>query len=183
MHYLCQICQKSFSQEQLFKISKQISGDFRLLNVCPDCKKKHEEDLERTRQNFQAQFGEKAVEKKADVDVYKIIDDAMEKKDRSVVLYIGEHGTSVYVNPYKDDKVVWKGTPGAKRPYCSNCGREAEGAYPYCPWCGEQVAISEEDAKAINERNAKRKRVTNEERAALLKKIADKEKENDSNND
>lgn len=120
MHYLCQECQTSVPKNQLFLTSKQIGGETKMLRVCPACKKKHEEELEMTRQNFQTQFGEKpAVLQSCNdgkstitpiVDIHKIIDDAMEKKDRSVVLYIGEHGTSVYVNPYKDDKVVWKGT-------------------------------------------------------------------------
>ena len=36
-------------------IHKQIAGKFKAMHVCPSCLRKHEEDLERTRQNFQAQ--------------------------------------------------------------------------------------------------------------------------------
>lgn len=59
MHYLCQECQGSFPLDQLFLIYKQIGGKTRMRRVCPACKKKHDEELEMTRQNFQAQFGEK----------------------------------------------------------------------------------------------------------------------------
>ena len=59
MHYLCQECQNSFPQDQLFLVSKQIGGETKMRRVCPACKKKHEKELEMTRQNFQAQFGEK----------------------------------------------------------------------------------------------------------------------------
>lgn len=166
MHYLCQECQNSFPVEQLSTIYKQVAGETKPLRVCPDCREKHEKDLELSRQNFQAQFGEKdtpthhvCLERDSvTIDIHKIIDDAMEKKDRSVMIFIGEHGTSVNVNPYKDDKVVWKAAPGAKHPYCSNCGRQAEAAYSFCPWCGEQVAISEEDAMAMSERQARRQK-------------------------
>lgn len=179
MHYLCQECQNSFSSDELFTIAKQVGGQTKLLRVCVDCKEKHEKDLELSRQNFQAQFGEKAVLHIDDggkatitpvIDIHKIIDDAMEKKDRSVMLYIGENGTSVYVNPYKDDKVVWKAAPGAKHPYCSNCGRQAEAAYSFCPWCGEQVAISEEDAMAMSEKEAKRRKRLHDVMSTMMTK-------------
>ena len=36
-------------------------------------------------------------------DIHKLIDDAMEKKDRSVTIFFGKHGTSVSVYPITDD--------------------------------------------------------------------------------
>ena len=164
MHYLCQECQNSFPAEQLFTIYKQIAGETKVLKVCSDCRDKHEEELEMTRQNLQAQFGEKDTPKhpvclerdSVTVDIHKIIDDAMEKKDRTINVYIGQYGTSIYIHPYAENKTVWKAAPGAKHPYCSSCGKQAESAYPYCPWCGESVAISDEDAKNISEREAQK---------------------------
>lgn len=90
MHYLCQSCKQSFPREQLFTIHKQVAGETLPMKVCSDCRDKHEAELEKTRQNFQAQFGEKPAVLKIDdggkatitpiVDIHKIIDDAMEKK-------------------------------------------------------------------------------------------------------
>ena len=36
-------------------------------------------------------------------DIHKLIDDAMEKKDRSVTIFFGKLGTSVSVYPITDD--------------------------------------------------------------------------------
>lgn len=36
-------------------------------------------------------------------DIYKLIDDAMEKKDRYVTIYVGEEGMTVSVYPLTDD--------------------------------------------------------------------------------
>lgn len=36
----------------------QWGGSSKLVYVCPDCKKKHEEHLESVRQNYRAQFGD-----------------------------------------------------------------------------------------------------------------------------
>ena len=84
------------------------------------------------------------------VDIHKIIDDAMEKRDRTVSIYIGEAGVSVSVYPVDHDKVQWirhKGyltEDGRYRgrdrfPICSNCGYESPSRAPatYCGGCGE----------------------------------------------
>jgi len=38
------------------------------------------------------------------IDIHKIIDEAMEKKDRSVTIFIGVQGTTVNVYPYQETK-------------------------------------------------------------------------------
>lgn len=37
------------------------------------------------------------------IDIHKIIDDAMEKRDRTVFIYIGEHGTTVNITPFEEE--------------------------------------------------------------------------------
>lgn len=71
------------------------------------------------------------------VDIHKIIDDAMEKRDRTVSIYIGEAGVSVNVYPADQDKVQWIETKHGM--ICSNCGnRESSWDCPtYCSRCGE----------------------------------------------
>lgn len=71
------------------------------------------------------------------VDIHKIIDDAMEKRDRTVSIYIGEAGVSVSVYPVDHDKVQWIETKDGM--ICSNCGnRESTWDCPtYCSRCGE----------------------------------------------
>lgn len=154
MHYLCQECQNSFPAEQLSTIYKQIAGETKSLRVCLDCRDKHEKELEMSRQNFQAQFGEKDTPKhhvclerdSVTVDIHKIIDDAMEKKDRTVNIYIGESGTSIYVSPRDDEPLAWVPNPKGIGYLCPTCGYWDIDQRPYCSTCGEKLKrLSEED--------------------------------------
>lgn len=83
-------------------------------------------------------------------DIHKIIDDAMEKKDRYVTVYIGKHGTSVNVYPVDESKTMWIDftlepiVEGKMHTFhvnykCSNCGRHSTTPSLYCPHCGEQM--------------------------------------------
>ena len=105
------------------------------------------------------------MEVKAEIDIRKIIDDAMEKKDRTVNIYISKTGTSVYVNPIREeDEPHWiditpepprktsiKGheyVPYIQRMYrCSHCGYETHWVTPYCPICGEQMHGTRKEGK------------------------------------
>jgi superfamily II helicase len=51
----CEICGK---WDWLENIYEQVGGKYHNFDVCPDCAKEHERELELTRQNFQRQFGE-----------------------------------------------------------------------------------------------------------------------------
>lgn len=88
-------------------------------------------------------------EKTYNVDIHKLIDDAMEKKDRSVSLYISEHGVSVTVTPL-DEPTKWEETGNSNYPIqCSNCGVSQKYATSYCPECGEQMhGLKKEDKDA-----------------------------------
>lgn len=67
------------------------------------------------------------------VDIHKIIDDAMEKKDRSVTIFIGEHGTTVNVYPYPDEKPRWVTR-------FVDCGTNRRHSGYRCSECGEKLA-------------------------------------------
>lgn len=82
----------------------------------------------------------------APVDIHKVIDDAMEKRDRSVTIFISKEATTVSVYPYPDEEPRWIPVTLAYSSYpvaykCSNCGREtnARTLPPYCDMCGEKL--------------------------------------------
>lgn len=91
------------------------------------------------------------------VDVNKIVDDAMEKKDRQVCIFISDVGTTVKVQPLSDSDPRWimrkkvgsKSTQYAitKTIYeCSECHDTFDYPTPYCPSCGEKLRFPcEED--------------------------------------
>lgn len=90
------------------------------------------------------------INKKKDphVDIHKIIDDAMEKRDRTVSIYIGEAGVSVTVSPADQDKVHWINDPDKIYDYCSNCGFKSmtRNNATYCGGCGELMhGVRKED--------------------------------------
>ncbi len=75
------------------------------------------------------------------VDIHKIIDDAMEKRDRTVSIFISAENNAVSVNvyPVDHDKVYWIDDCRTLYPYCSNCGYKQKSREPatYCGGCGE----------------------------------------------
>lgn len=74
------------------------------------------------------------------VDIPKIIDEAMEKKDRSVTIFIGAQGTTVNVYPYQETEARWQpiGYQG-QEVRCSECGYVSRWEAPYCSKCGERL--------------------------------------------
>lgn len=54
---ICGECGKTCSST--VRITKQTVEGFSLINVCEDCKNKHDNFLEKLRENFKVQFGEK----------------------------------------------------------------------------------------------------------------------------
>lgn len=73
------------------------------------------------------------------LNIHKIIDDAMEKRDRTVSIFISAENNAVSVNvyPVDHDKCQWIETDDGM--ICSNCGnRESTWDHPtYCSKCGE----------------------------------------------
>ena len=74
-------------------------------------------------------------------DIHKIIDDAMEKRDRTVSIFIRDGDAHITINPYEDEKVYWIYHEGTDKYSfeCSNCGIDSEFQTAYCPSCGEQM--------------------------------------------
>lgn len=72
------------------------------------------------------------------IDVHKLIDEAMEKKDRHVSIVIFNNSTTVNVYPM-DAGAKWipsvDGSP--MRFTCSNCGHITDRPNTYCGFCGE----------------------------------------------
>lgn len=97
------------------------------------------------------------------IDVASIINEAMEKKDRYVSIFIGEAGTTISVYPHEDSKTTWKYLKEGSDPICSNCGRIVDQPFPFCPWCGEEIGlgndIQEMLADASVRKNNPRKRI------------------------
>lgn len=91
------------------------------------------------------------------VDINKIIDDAMEKRDRYVHIFISGVGTSIYVRPDDNELMRWKPNPYDNKPLCGNCGRASDQAYPHCPWCGEELGISIEEFSGVKPSGKSRK--------------------------
>lgn len=79
------------------------------------------------------------------IDIHKIIDEAMEKKDRTVSIFIGEAGMSVNVSPRTDEEPRWIpvtyiDSDRIRGYQCSACGYEDEyDHHPYCAMCGEKL--------------------------------------------
>lgn len=74
-----------------------------------------------------------------DVGIHKIIDDAMEKGDRSVYILYHDGNLSVDIRPYIEEKSQWVWYKDKNYPVCSNCGynNNTWDCTPYCPQCGE----------------------------------------------
>lgn len=77
------------------------------------------------------------------IDINKIIDDAIEKKDRSVMIFINGETVSVTVNPIEGPlKWIPYSTPDCYIGYkCPNCGVVTNFQTQYCSECGEKLAI------------------------------------------
>lgn len=72
------------------------------------------------------------------IDINKIIDDAIEKKDRSVMIFINGETVSVSVNPI-EGPLKWLKC-GYHVYKCPNCGVDTDKQTQYCSECGEKLA-------------------------------------------
>lgn len=72
-----------------------------------------------------------------EIDIHKLIDETIAKKDRYVNIYIGEFATTVSVHPTAD-KAMWLHDNNGKI-YCSACGNRSRDRGTYCSFCGEEM--------------------------------------------
>lgn len=91
------------------------------------------------------------------IQINKIIDDAMKKKDREVNIFIGAFGTTIKVIPFEAEKdphwIVELRNDGHMSgfPYrCSECGCQHNRITPYCPECGEKLKIPYPETEVKN---------------------------------
>lgn len=95
------------------------------------------------------------------IDLHKLVDDAMEKKDREVSIFIMNDSTSVYVRPVGSSDPRWivheeNRTRHVMRYQfeCSECRTYSENPTPYCPHCGEKLrmpVIEDKRVKGVSE--------------------------------
>ena len=78
------------------------------------------------------------------IDINKIVDDAMEKKDREVCIFISDIGTTVKVKPLADSDPRWiiLEKDNGYNYACSECHANVEIMSPYCPVCGEKLRFT-----------------------------------------
>lgn len=75
--------------------------------------------------------------------ILALIDDAMEKKDREVTIFISKDHTHITVTPHTDNKPRWIHHQLDRCRYkfeCSECGAYENHMSSYCPHCGEKLA-------------------------------------------
>lgn len=90
-------------------------------------------------------------------DLHKIIDDAMAKKDREVTIFISKDHTHITVSPHTDSKPRWIEDESVtfrhrSRYKCSECGAWHDIPAPFCPFCGEKLALPiKEDKEATDD--------------------------------
>ena len=77
------------------------------------------------------------------IDIHRIIDEAMEKKDRMVTIFISEVGTTVSVQPIGESP-HWTVEPDDENPnrnifVCSECSTQSTFPGIYCSACGEKM--------------------------------------------
>lgn len=75
------------------------------------------------------------------ININKIIDDAIAKKDRTVVVFISGENVTVSVSPLDNDSAKWIRATGHSK--CSECGFISDYETPFCPDCGEKLGKSE----------------------------------------
>lgn len=78
------------------------------------------------------------------VDIHKIIDDAIAKKDRSVSIFITESGVSTHIEPLSEPAKWEHDYSCSFRTFkCPECGYVSVNQSAYCPECGEKLGKAE----------------------------------------
>ena len=123
-NYKCDGCGKMVNCEHV----ELVEGK----GLCRECSSKHwEKEREKS--------FEKPVKTATDVDIHKIIDDAMEKKDRSVTIFISKDATTVSVYPYEDKPREWVPREDTMGYLCPECNVWQKHPTNYCSNCGEKL--------------------------------------------
>lgn len=98
------------------------------------------------------------------LDLHKLIDEAMEKKDREVSIFIMKDNMSVYVRPVSSNDPRWivhEKCSGRKITWeyeCSECHVYSDKLMCYCGYCGEKLrmpVIEDKRVKGVSEDSVK----------------------------
>jgi predicted RNA-binding Zn-ribbon protein involved in translation (DUF1610 family) len=96
------------------------------------------------------------VEETPSVNINTLIDEAIAKKDRSVLIFISSVGTTIRVEPLCESTTLsWidrsiKGTKYISDQsfyQCPECGHVSSYASTYCPNCGEKLRLPNNEEK------------------------------------
>lgn len=81
------------------------------------------------------------------IDISALVNEAIEKKDRTIHILIMGDNISVDVRPFTNEKQRWIYREQIDRYNfeCSECGYRGEFPSPYCPTCGEKLAMPMEE--------------------------------------
>lgn len=90
------------------------------------------------------------------LNLHKLIDEAMEKKDREVSIFIMKDNMSVYVRPVGSNDPRWivhEGDSWTKRwKYeCSECHAFSDRPGCYCSYCGEKLRMPIEEDGVVSD--------------------------------
>lgn len=82
---------------------------------------------------------------KPHIDISALINEAIEKKDRTVSIFYHNGSISINVTPLAESKPHWiyREGRGMYEFECSECGFFHEFESPFCPECGEKLSKSE----------------------------------------
>lgn len=98
------------------------------------------------------------------LDIHKLIDEAMDKKDREVSIFIMKDNMSVYVRPVASNDPRWivhEKCSGRKITWeyeCSECHAYSDKLMCYCGYCGEKLrmpVIEDKRVKGVSEDSVK----------------------------
>ena len=143
---ICKDCGKTVKEEECRNLKvtdAKATFGFNLDQLCEDC--------------YQARLKDKA-EKPAPIgsgrypwgmdhdplkhnaDIREIINQAMDRDDKQISIFIRGDVVSVDVRPYKEEAPRWI-KHGNFEYECSNCGDIRKYPLTYCPNCGEMIGI------------------------------------------
>ena len=90
------------------------------------------------------------------VDIHELIDEAMQRKDRTVMIHMCEFGTTVTIQPMSEDAkwtIIYALSGRRNHFVCSECGQVSDRPSTYCPNCGTQLTgVKENRGEVIDEK-------------------------------
>jgi hypothetical protein len=143
---ICKDCGKSVAPEEcrnLKVVDPKETFGFRLDQLCEECFKARLKDKAENPApvgSGRYPWGMDHDPLKHDADIREIINQAMDRDDKEICIYVRGETMTVKVNSYKEEKLSW-----IKKEcdwfVCPECGGDSRIPTRYCSRCGEQLAI------------------------------------------